>query len=201
MLEAPPVLRRRDTHRAATEVVLADGHTLRASRRARRVRHDGGPSVADGLGRLDLALLGRVRERSLVVAALAHDEPRHVGHTGERRLEILGDDDRRRARVVDDPPRLVRLEVDVHRHDDRAEATTSVHRLEELERVGDHHRHPVAAPHAEPRERVRHPAGAVVELGVGPGLFPLTQRHVVGTGPGVGDQSGVVHGRALVAGC
>ena len=91
--------------------------------------------------------------------------------------------------------------MDVHRDDDGAEATGAVHGFEELERVRDHDRDSVAAPHAEPRERVRHPAGAVVELGVGPVLFPLTQRHVVGTGPGVGEQPRVVHGRALVAGC
>ena len=132
---------------------------------------------------------------------LVADVLRHAARYTPRRLAAtLGDDDRGRARVRDDPSRLVRLEVDVHRHDDRAEATAAVDRFEELERVGDHHRHPVASPHAEPRERVRHPAGAVVELGVGPGLLPLAQSHMVGTGSGVGEQTRVFHGFGLVAG-
>ena len=34
---------------------------------------------------------------------------------------------------------------------------------------------------------MRDPAGAVVELGVGPGLVALSERDVVGADPGVGD--------------
>ncbi len=74
-------------------------------------------------------------------------------------------------------------------------------RFEELERVGDHHRHPVASPYAELRERVRYPAGAVVELSVRPDLVSLTQRHMVGTGSGVGEHTRVVRCLDVVAGC
>ena len=85
-------------------------------------------------------------------------------------------------------PGLVRLEVDVHGHDDRAEPAGAVHGLEELERVRDHDRDAVAASHADPGQRVRDPAGAVVELAVRAHLVALSERDVIGAGSGVGEQ-------------
>ena len=111
-------------------------------------------------------------------------------------MEILGDDDRGRARVFDDPSRLVRLEVDVHGHDDGAEAAGAVHSFEELERVRDHDRDAVAASDADPGKRVRDPAGPVVELAVREHIIALAERDVIGAGSGVDEQP-----RVLVAGC
>jgi hypothetical protein len=190
--EAPPVLRRRDTDRTPAEVVLADRDTFRASGRARRVRHDRGPSVPHDFGRFDLTVLGRARERGLVVTAGTDDEARHVGNAVERGLEVRGDDDRGCARVGDDPARLVRLEVDVHGHDDGAAATGAVHGFEELEGVRDHDGDAVAPSHAERGERVRDAAGPIVELAVCAHLIALTQRDVVGAGSGVGEQPRIV---------
>jgi hypothetical protein len=185
--EPPSVLRRRDPHRAPAEVVLADGHALRSAGRTRRVRHDRRPPVRDDLRRLDLASLGRSRERGFIVTAGTDDEARHVAHAVERGLEVRGDDDRGRARVGDDPAGLVRLEVDVHGHDDGAETTGAVHGFEELEGVRNHDRDAVAPSHAECSERVRDAPGPIVELAVRAHLIALAERDVIGAGSGVGE--------------
>ena len=67
--------------------------------------------------------------------------------------------------------------------------------LEELERVRPHHRDAVTPPHSERRQRVRDPAGTIVELRVRAHLVPLTESDVVGTGSGMGEEP-----RILVAG-
>jgi len=85
--------------------------------------------------------------------------------------------------------------VHVDGHDHRAEATTPVDGLEELERVRHHHRDAVTPPHSERRQHVRDPAGTIVELRVRAHPVSLTQRDVLGTGSGVGEQP-----RILVAG-
>src|SRR5581483_9456534 len=107
--------------RPSPEVAFADRDALRSPRRAGRVRHRRRPRVTDGRVVVDLAL-GRRGQRGLVVAVFAHHAPWDLRHAVERTLQLVGDDDRGGARVADEPAGLVRLEVDVDRHDDGAEA-------------------------------------------------------------------------------
>jgi hypothetical protein len=130
-----------------------------------------------------------VGERGLVVPSRADDELRHVRHAEERRLQVIGHHHGARARVGYDPTRLIRLEVDVHRYDHRAEAAGAVDGLEVLDGVRDHDRDPIAALRAEGGKRVCGTPGPIVELTVGADDIAETKRRMVGPDAGLRDDA------------
>jgi len=79
--------------------------------------------------------------------------------------------------------------VDVHRHDDGTEPPRTVRGLEVLDAVRHHDRDAVTPPHAEGVEGVGDPSRAVVELGVGTGLVPRTERDLLRPDASLGDHS------------
>ena len=113
----------------------------------------------------------------------------------ERGQQLAGHDDRGRAGIGDDPPGLVGLEVDVHRHDDRSEPSARVRRHEELGRVRHEDPHAVAPPYAQPVERVGEVPGRAVQLGVGVHVVVHAQRHGVRSPLRLGQDPGLLDPR------
>ena len=141
-------------------------------------------------------VLERAGDLTLVEAddtdiALRLPQRRH--HGGERLLH----EQRLHRCVHQDEQLLGNGEPPVERHQQRAEARTSVEQNEIIGLIGGEDRHPVSAPDAELRlERAGRGRDALPERRIGQRAAAIAQRHLVRRERRVArDQIGQIHGR------
>jgi hypothetical protein len=115
----------------------------------------------------------------------ARDAGQLVDHRGDLGHEFVAADHRPRVGVVDDVLDLAATQPVVERHHHRADLDRGAGDLEELMTVVQHDRELVAAPEAEPAERVRELIDAAVPLG------PRVAHVVEDDGGAVGEILGV----------
>jgi len=146
-------------------------HSLRSSRRARGVEHDGALELAvepEILRHVGHGLLERHEARDLAAHREAPSEPRHgARHVGRNGSETRVSHQQLGVGVVDDVLDLVTLQVPVDRREEEAHPVARPEQVEEDVVIGEVRRYAVAGLEAEPPQHMPEPPRALLERAVG----------------------------------